>query len=217
MIIDLRSDVVTRPSKEMLDAMTSATFGDDVFCEDETTNNLQERVAKLTGKEAALFVTSGTMANQLAIAAQTSQHDEVLLDAHSHIFFFEQGASAVISGVQLRPITFNDCLPNEDELKLAIRPNDVHHPVSRLLCLEVTHNYNGGMIPDFNKLKSISRTAKELGLSSHIDGARIFNASIATGISVKEYASLADTMMFCFSKGLGTPIGSILVGSKKKY
>lgn len=215
MIVDLRSDVLTKPSKEMLEAMVHATFGDDVFCEEETVNRLQEKVAKLTGKEAALFVVSGTMANQLAIASQTAPHDEVLLDLNSHIFQFEQGAPAVLSGVQLRPINFTEAVPDENEIKRSIRFPDIHHPVSRLLCLEVTHNYNGGMIPDFNKLKSAAKIARDLGLKIHIDGARIWNAVVATGTSIKEYASLCDTMMFCFSKGLGTPIGSILVGSKE--
>ncbi len=215
MIVDLRSDVLTRPSKEMIEAMTGATFGDDVFCEDETTTRLEQRTAALTGKEAAIFVASGTMANQLAIAALTTPHDEILLDSRSHIFFFEQGAPAVLSGVQLRPIPFHDCLPDESEMRLAIRPSDVHHPKSKLLCLEVTHNYNGGQVANFEGLKRTAQTARELGLLIHIDGARIFNASIATGIPVRDYASLCDTMMFCFSKGLGTPVGSILVGSKR--
>lgn len=214
MIVDFRSDVLTKPSSGMMKAMMSASMGDDVYGEDEDVNALEDRVAKLTGKEAALFVVSGTMANQLGIAAQTSPRDEVLLDLRSHIFQFEQGAPAVISGVQLRPIPFARSLPSITDMEVALRFADIHHPTSRLLCLEITHNYNGGMIPNTDDLKKVCARAKELGLKIHIDGARIWNAVVASGVSIKEYASICDTMMFCFSKGLGTPIGSMLVGTK---
>lgn len=215
MIVDLRSDVLTKPTPKMLEVMMCASMNDDVFGEEPTVKKLEEKVASLTGKEAAIFVVSGTMANQLAIASQTEPHDEVILDVNSHIFQFEQGAAAVLSGVQLRPINFIDSLPDEDILKNSIRFPDIHHPVSKILSLEITHNYNGGAIPDLKRLKSVVKTTKNLGLKIHIDGARIWNAVIATGISIKEYASCCDTMMFCFSKGLGAPIGSILVGAKK--
>jgi threonine aldolase len=215
MIVDLRSDVLTEPTPKMLEAMMRASTGDDVFGEEPTVKKLEEKVAFLTGKEAAIFVVSGTMANQLAIASQTEPHDEVILDINSHIFQFEQGAPAILSGVQLRPINFNNSLPDENPLKNSIRFPDIHHPVSKLLCLEITHNYNGGAIPDLKKIKSVVKTARDLGLKIHIDGARIWNAVVASGLSIKEYASYCDTMMFCFSKGLGAPIGSILVGSKK--
>jgi threonine aldolase len=214
MIVDLRSDVLSRPSPAMMEAMMRATMGDDVFCEDETVLDLQRTAAGMTGKEAGLFVVSGTMANQLAIASQTAPHDEVVLDINSHIFQFEQGMPAVLSGVQLRPIAFVDSLPPEDILASSIRFPDIHHPVSRLVCLEVTHNYNGGAIPDFKKFQSACQRAKGLGLKIHLDGARVFNAAVASGISVKDFASECDTMMFCFSKGLGAPIGSMLVGPK---
>lgn len=215
MIVDLRSDVLTQPTREMKQAMMSASMGDDVFNEEPTVAALQEKAARLTGKEAALFVVSGTMANQLAVASLTQPHDEVILDLYSHIFQFEQGAPAVISGVQLRPIAFVDAAPDEKELKRSFRFLDVHHPATRLLCLEITHNYNGGMIPDIEKIKSAAQIARQAGLKIHIDGARIWNASVATKISVKEYAALCDTMMFCLSKGLGAPIGSMLVGDRK--
>ncbi|HOP48036.1 MAG TPA: low specificity L-threonine aldolase [Desulfobacteraceae bacterium] len=214
MLVDLRSDVLTKATPEMKEAMMSASMGDDVFRDDPTTELLQEKVARITGKDAALFVVSGTMANQLAIASLTYPHDEVILDVKSHIFQFEQGAPAVISGVQLRPAPFIESLPDEEMLENAIRFPDVHHPVSRLLCLEVTHNYNGGMIPDLERLKDVCLKARDLGLKIHIDGARVWNAVVASGIPVTEYASLCDSMMFCFSKGLGTPIGSILVGNE---
>jgi len=215
MIIDLRSDVLTQPSREMKSAMFAATMGDDVFEEDPTTRALEEKVAKLTGKDAALFVVSGTMANQLAIASQTQPHDEVILDLKSHIFQFEQGAPATNSGVQLRPIDFPDSLPEEETLEASIRFPDVHHPTSRLICLEITHNYNGGTVPDYERFVSVCKRARKLGLAIHIDGARIWNAVVASGRRIADYSSLCDTMMFCFSKGLGAPIGSILVGTKK--
>lgn len=192
----------------------SAPIGDDVFGEDTTVDALQEKAAEITGKEAALFVVSGTMANQLAIASLTKPHDEVILDLYSHIFQFEQGAPAVLSGVQLRPIAFIDGVPDEAELRRSIRFPDVHHPASCLFCLEITHNYHGGMIPNIEKITRVTQVAREAGLKIHLDGARIWNAVVATGISIKEYARLCDTMMFCFSKGLGAPVGSILVGSR---
>jgi len=215
MIVDFRSDVLTKPTTEMKEAMMSASAGDDVFNEEQTTRLLQERVAKLTGKEDAIFLVSGTMANQLAIASLTQPHDEVILDIKSHIFQFEQGAPSVISGVQLRPISFIDSLPDEKMIEDALRFPDIHHPNSRLLCLEATHNYNGGMIPDLENLKKVAGKASGFGLKIHIDGARIWNAVIESGTSITEYTSLCDSMMFCFSKGLGAPIGSILVGSEE--
>lgn len=214
MIVDLRSDVLTKPTPEMKEAMFSAEIGDDVFGEDPGTNKLQEKVAKFLGKEAALFVTSGTMANQLAIASQTEPHDEVILDIKSHIFQFEQGAPAIISGVQLRPIDFKDLIPEENVLEEAMRFGDLHQPRSRLLCLEITHNYRNGGIPDLVALKGIVAKARDVGLKIHIDGARVWNAVVATDGSITDYSSLCDTIMFCFSKGLGAPIGSILAGPK---
>ena len=215
MLVDLRSDVLTKPTPEMKEAMMSASMGDDVFRDDPTTELLQKKVAGLTGKDGALFVVSGTMANQLAIASSTQPHDEVMLDVKSHISQFEQGAPAVISGVQLRPAPFIDSLPDKQMFEDAIRFPDIHHPTSRLLCLEVTHNYNGGMIPDLEKLKNVCQKARDLGLTIHIDGARIWNAVVSSGTPITEYTSLCDSMMFCFSKGLGTPIGSILVGNEE--
>lgn len=214
MNIDLRSDCVTLPTKAMKEAMMAAELGDDVFGDDPTINALQERVASMLGMEASLFVVSGTMANQLAIAAQTSPHDEVILDQKSHIFQFEQGAPAVLSGVQLWPVDFHDGLPTESQIKSTIRIPDIHHPVSRMLCLEATHNYRGGLIPDLQRLKDISKAARGNGLKIHLDGARIWNAVVASNTPIKEYARLCDSMMFCFSKGLGCPVGSVLAGSK---
>lgn len=215
MTIDLRSDVLTRPTEAMKIAMMGATMGDDVFEEEITVRALEDRVAKMTGKEAALFVVSGTMANQLAIAAQTKPHDEVILDLKSHIFQFEQGAPATNSGVQLRPIDFPNSLPDGETLAAAVRFPDVHHPTSRLLCLEITHNYNGGTVPDYDGFVSVCERARGLGLKIHIDGARIWNAVVASGRKIADYSSPCDTMMFCFSKGLGAPVGSVLVGPRE--
>ncbi len=213
--IDLRSDCVTLPSQAMKEAMMAAPLGDDVLGDDPTVNALQERVAQMLGKEASLFVVSGTMANQLAIGAQTSPHDEVILDLKSHIFQFEQGAPAVLSGVQLRPVDFGGVLPQTEMIASHVRTPDIHHPSSRMLCLEATHNYRGGTIPDFTKMKEISNAAHRHGLKVHIDGARIWNAAVASSTKITEFAEICDSMMFCFSKGLGCPIGSVLAGSKE--
>ncbi len=214
MIVDLRSDTLTKPTPAMLETMMSAEVGDDVFNEDPTIHQLQDRVAEMLGKEAALFVASGTMANQLAIAAQTQPHDEIILDFRSHIYQYEQGAPAVISGVQVRPLSFDHGLPTKEVITESIRFPDVHQTRSRLLCLEVTHNFHGGRIPDYDTLKNVCDHAHSLGLKVHIDGARIWNAVVATGRPVTDFSGLSDTLMFCFSKGLGAPVGSILVGSK---
>jgi len=214
MIVDLRSDVFTKPTPEMVRAMNEAVskLGDDVYGEDPFINALQEKVAKLLGKEAALFVASGTMANQLAIAAQTKPRDEIILDSNSHIFQFEQGAHAVISGVQTRPIPFEDGLPSEKAIENALRFPDIHYPSSRLLCLEVTHALSGGTVPDYGRFKAICIKAHSLGLKIHLDGARIWNAVVASGRGIRDFTGFVDTVMFSFTKGLGAPVGAILAG-----
>ena len=215
MIVDLRSDTLTKPTPAMLEAMMSAEVGDDVFNEDPTIHRLQDSVAKKLGKEAALFVATGTMANQLAIAAQTHLRDEIILDYRSHINQYEQGAPSVISGLQMKALPFDHGLPTKEIVSESIRFPDIHQTRSRLLCLEVTHNFHGGRIPDYDSLKGVAEHARTLGLRVHIDGARIWNAVIATGRPITDYSNLCDTMMFCFSKGLGAPVGSILVGTKE--
>lgn len=214
-LIDLRSDTVTKPSKEMLQAMCAAEVGDDVFGEDPTVNLLQEEVAAIFGKEAGLFVPSGVMANQLAIKAQTDPGDEVIVEADSHIYQYETAAPSIISSVQLYILPgFNGIISPADLLN-AIRPDYYYMPRSRLLCLENTHNRYGGAVYPYADMKEICNTARSAGLRIHLDGARIWNASVVTGVSLREYGQLVDTISVCFSKGLGAPIGSMLLGDRE--
>ncbi len=213
--IDLRSDTVTRPTPEMRRAMAEAVVGDDVYREDPTVNVLEERAAALFDKEAALFVPSGTMGNQIAIKLHTRPGTEVLLEARSHIFNYEMGASAAISGVTLRAIRGDDGLLSWDLLE-----GSVHHgapyyvtPTS-LIALENTHNMAGGSIMPLRQSLEICEGAKALGLPIHLDGARIFNAALALNVPVAELARPFDSVMFCLSKGLGAPVGSMLIGGK---
>jgi len=213
--IDIRSDTVTRPSRAMLETMLEAKVGDDVFGEDPTVNLLQEKCAEITGKEKALFVPTGCMANQLAVKSHTMQGDEIILERESHILNYETSAAAIISNAQLYPIAGINGVMDPEDIKKSIRSTDYFFPRTRLICIENTHNRAGGVIQPFDNLKSISNLARENGIRMHMDGARIFNASVETGISVKQYASLVDSISFCFSKGLGAPVGSIICGSSE--
>lgn len=215
MFIDLRSDTFTKPSPEMRESMKNAEVGDDVFAEDPTVNRLQEEVSGLLGKEAGLFVASGTMGNQVAINAHTHPGDEVILEKNAHIFYYEAGAPALLSGVQLRTIPGEKGILKHTSIEAAIRPENVHFPPTRLICLENTHNRAGGKIYPLNEIKKIHKLAKKYDLAMHLDGARLWNASVATGISLKEYARYFDSVSVCFSKGLGAPVGSMVVGSKE--
>lgn len=212
--IDLRSDTVTKPSREMLEAMISAKVGDDVFGEDETVNSLQEKCTQLTDKEDALFVPTGVMGNQLALKCHTIPGDEVIVESESHIINYETGAAPVIAGVQLLSVNGKKGILKADEIRKYVRTSEYYFPVSRLICIENTHNRAGGTIQPLDILKDISLYAKSSGIKTHLDGARIFNACVETNISVKEYSSYFDSISFCFSKGLGAPVGSILCGSK---
>ncbi len=212
--IDLRSDTVTRPTPAMRKAISEAEVGDDVFGEDPTVNLLQERIAQMLGKEAALFVPSGTMANQLAIKTHTQPGDEVIIETTSHPYNFEGGGGAVLSGVQFHCLKGVRGILDASQIEDAIRPDDHHFPVTRLICLENTHNRGGGSIYPLNKMAEIYRLAHLKNLSVHLDGARLWNASVATGIALREYAQWADSVSVCLSKGLGTPIGSLVAGSK---
>jgi threonine aldolase len=203
-VIDLRSDTVTRPSRGMLDAMMSAKL---------TVNALQETTAKLLGKPAGLFFPSGTMANQAAVKTHIAPGDEVIMDRESHIFRYEVGAAAVVSGAQFNPLDGDGGVLTAVQVEAAIRPDDIHQPVTKLLCLENTHNRAGGTVFPLAELKKISALCRERWIGLHLDGARLWNASVETGISLKEYAKHFDSVMLCFSKGLGCPVGSILVGS----
>lgn len=208
--IDLRSDTVTKPSKGMREAMANAEVGDDVFGEDPTVNALQKRCAEITGKEAALYVPSGCMANQLAIKSQTNPADEVIVEAESHILNYETSAPAFISHVQVLPVNGNHGTITSEQINKYLRPKAYYFPVTKLICLENTHNRAGGTIYPLDEIKKIRELALGENIRMHMDGARIFNASVETGIKVKEYASYFDSISFCFSKGLGAPVGSIL-------
>ncbi len=212
--IDLRSDTVTKPTPAMRKAMTDAEVGDDVFGEDPTVNALQEKVAKILSKEASIFVPSGTMANQLAIKSHTQPGDEVIIEATSHPYNFEGGASAALSGIQFNCLQGIRGILEPTQIEEAIRPDDHHFPVTRLVCLENTHNRGGGSIYPIERIADISRLARSKGLLVHLDGARLWNASVATGIKPHEYAQWADSVSVCLSKGLGAPIGSLVAGSK---
>jgi len=210
--IDLRSDTVTKPSREMREYMIQAEVGDDVFSEDPTVNRLQEKVAKLLGKESALFVPSGTQANQICVNTHTQPAQEVIVDYNCHIFNYESGAAGMLSGVQLHPVIGKNGHPTADQIKDAIRPVDDHYPQTGLICLENTHNKAGGTIFPLDQIAKISNLAEKNNLKLHLDGARLWNASVATGISLLEWATFFDSVSLCFSKGLGAPIGSIIVG-----
>ncbi|NWG04805.1 MAG: low-specificity L-threonine aldolase [Syntrophaceae bacterium] len=212
--IDLRSDTVTRPTPAMRQAMFEAEVGDDVFGEDPTVNTLQEKVAGLLRKEAALFVPSGTMANQISIKSHTQPGDEVIIESSSHSYNFEGGAGAALSGIQFHCLKGARGILDPSQIEEAIRPDDHHFPVTKLVCLENTHNRGGGTIYPLEKMAEIYRIAQSKGLFVHLDGARLWNASIATGIHPHEYAQWADSVSVCLSKGLGAPIGSLVAGTK---
>jgi len=214
-IVDLRSDTVTRPSPEMRAAMAAAEVGDDVFGEDPTVTRLQEEVARVTGKEAALFVPSGTMANQLALRSQTHLGDEVLAVEGSHFFEYESGGAAAISGLLIRLLPGDRGVIGADQIEGHLRPADPHHAPVTLVGIEQTHNRAGGAVFPLPDLQDIRRLTLKRELAFHMDGARIFNASVAADVPVREYAATCDTVSFCFSKGLGAPVGSVLAGGRE--
>jgi threonine aldolase len=214
-IIDLRSDTVTKPSPEMRKAMYEAEVGDDVYKEDPTVNKLQEYVAELFGKEASLFVPSGVMANQISLNVLTSPGDEIICEKDAHIFHYESGSPAALSGVQLYPVTGKNGIMNAGQVEEAIRPKEAYYmPRTKVIEIENTHNRAGGVIQPVKNIAEIKKLADKHKLKMHLDGARIWNASVASGIPIKEYASYFDSVSACFSKGLGAPVGSIIVGSK---
>jgi threonine aldolase len=211
--VDLRSDTVTRPTREMRQAMAEAVVGDDVFGDDPTVQELERRVALMAGKEAALYVPSGTMGNQLAVACHTRPGDEVLLDAESHIYLFEQAGIAALSGCLAHPVQSARGVIEPQVVHDALRDPDDHVASVTLLCLENTHNRHGGAIVPLEAVRAIANAAHTRGLHVHMDGARLWNAAVASGVPLREWAEPVDTVMMCFSKGLGAPIGSILAGS----
>jgi len=212
-MIDLRSDTVTHPTQAMRHAMAEAVVGDDVYGDDPTVNRLQAEAAQLTGHEDALLVVSGTMGNQLALMAHTDRGDEVILDEQCHIIGHEVGAPAVLSGVNLRALpSRRGCMSPEDVRRAFRDPDDIHVPRSRLLCLENAHST--GTVPPLSYMREMSALARELGLAVHLDGARLFNAATVLKCDPSELAQCADSVMFCLSKGLCAPVGSMLCGSK---
>lgn len=211
--IDLRSDTVTRPSPAMRRAMAEAEVGDDVYGEDPTVNLLERRTAGLLGKEAALFVPSGTMANQIAVGLQAGPGDELICDSRAHVYVWEAGGIARHWGVQARTINPHGGLIGLAHLRDKIQPDNEHYVRTRLVCLENTHNRAGGRVHPFDSAKEIADWARSHGLAMHLDGARLMNAVVASGISASEWASQFDTVSICFSKGLGAPVGSALAGS----
>ncbi|MCK4428547.1 MAG: low-specificity L-threonine aldolase [candidate division Zixibacteria bacterium] len=211
--IDLRSDTVTKPSKAMRQAIAEAEVGDDVFEDDPTVKKLEEMTAELLGKGKALFVPSGTMANEVAIKSLTKPGDEVVLEGDSHIYNYEVGAPSVLCGVQLHTLKGKRGILTAQQILDHLRPQDIHVPQTTLICLENTHNRAGGTIYPIEEIKKIREATKPLGIKMHLDGARLWNATIATGIPLDEYARHFDSVSVSLSKGLGAPIGSVICGS----
>ncbi|RMG62234.1 MAG: low-specificity L-threonine aldolase [Bacteroidetes bacterium] len=214
MTIDFRSDTLTQPTPAMREAMAQAPVGDDVYGEDPTVNALEEEVATLFGKEAAVFCPSGTMCNQIAIRISTQPQDEVICDRQAHVYLYEGGGIAANSLASVRLLEGDRGRLTAAQVAAAINPDDVHFPVSRLVCLENTANKGGGSCYDIAQIAAIHALCRERGLRLHLDGARLFNAIVATGTDPSEFGALFDTLSVCLSKGLGAPVGSLLLGSR---
>lgn len=214
--VDLRSDTVTKPTPEMREAMAEAEVGDDVYGDDPTVNQLQVKAAEMLGKEAALFVPSGTMGNLLALLVHCSRGEEVICGDKSHIYVNEAGGMAALGGIYPHPVpNQKDGTLRLEDIRASIQPDDSHRTITRLVCIENTQNMCGGVVLSVEYTKQVGQLAKEYGLKFHIDGARIFNAAAALNVDIKELVAPADSVMFCLSKGLVAPIGSMLVGSKE--
>ncbi|MFP4286784.1 MAG: low-specificity L-threonine aldolase [Candidatus Izemoplasmataceae bacterium] len=211
-MIDFRSDTVTKPTEKMRQAMANALVGDDVYQDDETVKELERLAALKLGKEAALFIPSGTMGNQIAIMVHTKRGDEIIVGSHAHIKQYEVGAAAVLSQVSFELVDDSLGYMNPKAILNAIRSNDIHYPTTSLICIENAHG--SGKVMPLKVMKEIYQIAKDHDLNVHLDGARIFNAALSLNIDVADIAMYADSIMFCLSKGLASPIGSILVGSE---
>ncbi len=211
-ISDFRSDTITKPTPEMRQAMAEAVVGDDVLGDDPTVQELERLAAKTMGKEAGLYVPTGTMGNAIAVKGWTQELDEVIVEARSHIYNMESTHMTFIARVNPRPLPSFRGAMDPEEVKRNIKEASVHHPRTSLICVENTHNNWSGAIVPLENLQNIRGLADQRGLKIHFDGARIFNASVASGVPVMEYAAVADSLMFCLSKGLSAPIGSMLVG-----
>ncbi|MEW6753528.1 MAG: GntG family PLP-dependent aldolase [Candidatus Latescibacterota bacterium] len=213
-VVDLRSDTVTQPTEEMREAMARAPVGDDVYGEDPTVNRLQEMAAARMGMEAALFVPSGTMGNTCALLAHTHPGEEVILEERSHIYWFECGNYATVAGLAVRTLRGHEGVLGPEEVEAALRPENVHFPPPRLVCIENTHNNCAGAVWRPEQVEAVAQLARRRGLLLHMDGARIFNASVACGVPVHQYTRHVDSVMFCVSKGLSAPVGSLLCGTR---
>ena len=214
-VIDLRSDTVTHPTPEMRKAMFEAEVGDDVYGEDPTVNRLEAMAAKMMGKEAALFTTSGTQSNLIAVLTHTNHGDEIILGDEAHIFWYEVGGASVLGGVIMHTVPTDSCgRLNLDDIDRAIRSKDIHYPQTALICLENTHNRCGGAVLTTDYTNEVCNLAHRRGLKVHLDGARIFNAAAALGVPACALAQSVDSVTVCLSKGLSAPVGSLLCGSK---
>jgi len=214
-MIDVRSDTVTKPTEAMRKAAYEAEVGDDVYKEDPTVNRLEEKAAEILGKEAALFVTSGVQGNQIAVLTHCRPGNEIILEENSHLFFYEGGAISAFAGVQPRTIRGLKGAMDPTDVEMAIRGDDIHFPETGLICIENTHNRAGGAIIPLENMKAIYEVAKKYHVPVHLDGARLFNTVVATGIPASEYAQYTDTVQICLSKGLGAPVGSIIAGPRE--
>ncbi len=214
--VDLRSDTVTKPTPEMREAMAEAEVGDDVYMDDPTVNQLQQKAAEMLGKEDSLFVPSGTMGNLLALLVHCQRGDEVIVGDKSHIYLNEAGGMSALGGIHPHPIKNQaDGTLALDEILASIQTEDVHHTITRLICLENTQNVCGGVVLPVEYVQAVGKIAHDNNLFLHMDGARIFNAAAALNVSVKDLVAPADSVMFCLSKGLVAPVGSMLVGTRK--
>ena len=214
-MIDLRSDTVTMPTAAMRQAMVTAPLGDDVFGDDPMVIKLEEMAADRLGKEAAVFVPSGTMGNVAGVVVNARLGQELIADAESHVFLFEGAGAAAIAGVQIRPVTTAAGVMSPQQIRDAVRPtDDLHQPLTAAVSFEDTHNRHGGVVWPIEDLRAAAAAARELGLRVHLDGARIFNAAVARGLDVADIAACGDTVTFCLSKGLGCPAGSVFCGDR---
>ena len=212
-LIDFRSDTVTLPTEEMLEAIHHAELGDDVYREDSTVNKLEKLAAEKMGKEAALLVTSGTQANLISLMLNAKRGSLVILESESHIYWYEVGGISMIAGLLPWPINSSAGALDPKDIENALRPKNIHHAEPAIICIENTHNRHGGTIVHPDQIKAVSEVAHNYGLKLYMDGARIFNAAVGLNVDVKEFTKYVDNMMFCLSKGLSCPVGSVLVGS----
>jgi len=213
-VIDLRSDTLTLPSQAMREAMAKAAVGDDVYGEDPTVNLLEQKAAEMLGKEAALYVTSGTQGNLLALLSHCERGDEVIIEAESHIFMYEVGGISALGGLMPRRVDSVLGVMQPEVIRENIRGENVHFPRTGLICIENTHNRAGGTIVNVEQTKAIALVAREHNIPLHMDGARLYNAAVALGVDIKDLAEPCDSISLCLSKGLGAPVGSVLLGSK---